>query len=81
MDVPRETRLHSSGGNVEAFKSVERNYDAYDLEAQAATQVIKKWRVCIEGSKRTTLVTDHNTLTRLLTQKTSRLEQAAGWVG
>ena len=63
------------------LKSVERNYDAYNLEAMAATQAIKKWRVYIEGSEQTTLVTDHNTLTRLLTQKPDDLSNRHfGWV-
>ena len=63
-------------------KSAERNYDDYNLEALAATHTIKKWRVDTEGSEQTTLVTDHNTLTRLLTQKPADLsERASGWVG
>ena len=63
------------------LKSAERNYDAYNLEALAATHAIKKWRVYIEGSEQTTLVTDHNTLTRLLTQKPTDLsKRQVGWV-
>ena len=63
------------------LKSAERNYDVYNLEAPATTQAIKKWRVYIEGSEQTTLVTDHNTLTRLLTQKPADLsKRQVGWV-
>ena len=63
------------------LKSAERNYDAYNLEALAATQAIKKWRVYIEGCEQTTLVTDHNTMTRLLTQKPADLsKRQVGWV-
>ena len=38
---------------------------------------LKKWRVYIEGSSETTLVTDHNTLTRLLAQKPGDLSKIA----
>ena len=63
------------------LKPAEKNYDAYNLEALAATQAIKKWRVYIEGSAQTTLVTDHNTLTRLLAQKLGDLsKRQVGWV-
>ena len=63
------------------LKPAERNYDAYNLEALAVTHAIKKWRVYIEGSSETTLVTDHNTLTRLLAQKPGDLsKRQVGWV-
>ena len=56
-------------------------YDAYNLEALAVAQAIKKWRVYIEGSAETTLATDHNTLTRLLTHKPGDLsKRQVGWV-
>ena len=52
----------------------ERNYSAYDKEALVVVEsVTRHWRMYLEGCKSFSVVTDHSTLTHLLTQSSADL--------
>ena len=56
------------------LNDAERNYSAYDKEALAIVESVHRaWRVYLDGCRRFTVVTDHATLTHLLTQPSANL--------
>ena len=56
------------------LNDAERKYSAYDKEALAVVEAVHRaWRVYLEGSKSFSVVTDHATLTHLLTQPSTNL--------
>ena len=56
------------------LNSAERSYSAYDKEALAVVESVHRaWRVYLEGCRSFQVVTDHSTLTHLLTQPSTNL--------
>ena len=56
------------------LNDAERKYSAYDKEALAVVEAVHRaWRVYLEGSESFSVVTDHATLTHLLTQPSTNL--------
>ena len=64
--------------NARSLSSAERNYHATDQELLGCVDALKHWRCYLEGAEahKFTLVTDHNPLVHLQTQKDLSRRQA-----
>ena len=71
--------LHPVSYFAKTLNSAQRDYPVYDKELLGICSAIHEYRVYLEGCKNITVITDHQTLQHLLTQKTSS-RRHNGWI-